>query len=91
MKRSKEQPFINTVNVIELDEGTVQGMASYKDDKPGNKAAEARFRKICKECITVGRLNKAPSDEDIDTMIEEGTAENGTYSLLLVHSTEPSA
>ncbi len=73
---------ILTVNVIELlNEGTpsVLSMRSFPDDASGNAEAEALFAHAAKE-------NGAKPDR-IPSYIEDGIFEDGTYSLLLTHST----
>ena len=73
---------LNTVNVIEMDGDTVLGLASYQDNEEGNRLAEIRFHDLAMANI------KNLVEEDVESYIEDGMAESGTYKLLLVHSTE---
>lgn len=69
---------LNTINVIEINTEKlfpdIIGLSSF--DNP--KEAEELFEKIA--------LKNGAKKEDIDYHIENGYFENGTYTLLLVHS-----
>ncbi len=71
---------INTVNVIEMSEGNIVGMASYPDTPEGNKNAEQRFRDVANE-------NTGYPLGAIEEAIENGILEDHTYSVLIFHST----
>jgi hypothetical protein len=71
---------ISTVNVIEFSDDMPIGLASYPDNKNGNKEAEKRFSAIAKE-------NGKFSDEDLEDGLEDGIVENGTWKVILWHST----
>ena len=74
---------IQTVNVIEfrtLDPSNIDGHDAWHEDKEGNKAAEARFAELV-------RLQKdGISDDDVQTMIEDGYCEVGEGAILLTHT-----
>jgi len=69
---------INTVNVIEMVDDDLLGITSFTDDEDGNKEAEARFH----QCA----IEHGCSDEDVESFIEDGYFEQGTYQLFLTHS-----
>jgi len=80
---------ISTVNVLEIADGDLLSIRSFKDNKKGNSEAEALFKNIIKE--THGRML---SDEDIESYVEDGyySSSNGgdcekdIYELILSHS-----
>jgi len=69
---------VDTVNVIEYADDTILGVTSFSEDDEGNKEAEAHFSKIAKE--------HGATEEDVDSFIEDGYHEQGTYQLFLCHS-----
>jgi hypothetical protein len=71
---------VATVNVIEFADDQPIGLASYPDNKTGNGEAEKRFKAIAKE-------NGTFLDEDLDAGVEDGIVENGTWKVVLFHST----
>ena len=75
---------LNTVNVIEMADGTVLGIVSYPDTKEGNQAAEERFRTVCKE-------NGLEDADEIEACIEDGNAEKNGWEAYIVHSVPPQA
>jgi len=70
---------LNTVNVFEHFGALPQNLHSFKDDKKGNKEAEALFTKLAKENGAV--------EAHIPSYIEDGIYESGDYSVFLIHST----
>jgi hypothetical protein len=70
---------LNTVNVVEIIEGTVRAIHSFTDDVDGNKSAQDLFLRLCQE-------NEVPPDENIDAAIEAGQITNGYWELVLIHS-----
>ncbi len=80
---------LNTVNVIELTNGVIQGLTAYPETPEGNKAAEEHFTRCVNE-------NNKPlvGEEDAGAVIdgaaflEDGTYNSGSgYEINLVHST----
>jgi hypothetical protein len=71
---------LNTINVIEIEDGLPISMTSFSDDAKGNAAAEKLYGKIIKE------LYPNTSDEDVEDAIEEGWFAAGDYCICLVHS-----
>ena len=73
---------MQTVNVIALSNDTEIAVFSFEDEgdgkQAGNEAAEAKFIEIAKA--------HGATDEDMDSFIEDGYHEQGTYQLFLVHS-----
>lgn len=69
---------IDTVNVIEFADDDLIEINSYEENEEGNKSAEARFR----QCAT----EHGCQEEDLDSFVEEGYYEQGTYQLFLAHS-----
>ena len=76
---------LNSVNIIEMSNGEMQGLRAFVDNPEGNTAAEARFRRLIEE-HEKGLPN--PSDEeDFGNYIEEGVYEDCSgYQLFLTHS-----
>jgi uncharacterized protein YoaH (UPF0181 family) len=81
-KEDEPTSKLNTVNVIEEDDGAVIRMASFQDDKEGNALAEKFFEDIMK---TRPEFSKSY----LKTCLEGGMFESLRYRILLVHSTEP--
>lgn len=77
---------LNTVNVIEMANGEMQGVRSFVDNPEGNKRAEDLFKRLVKENQQEPGLHPRLIEEDYDDLIEEGLYENGTYQLFLTHS-----
>jgi hypothetical protein len=75
----------NTVNVIEIVDGIVQSLRAWDDDQVGNAEAE----KVFHACVTENTKGDAvpPDDADMNGYVEDGTFEQGTYQVNLVHST----
>jgi uncharacterized protein YdcH (DUF465 family) len=72
---------LNTVNVIEITNGIIQGLTSYPETPEGNQAAEAHFGRLLTE-------HNAETDDVIEQAIEDGTYNDGSgYEVNLVHST----
>jgi len=69
---------IDTVNVIEYADDDLIGINSYAEGEEGNRSAESRFRQCATEhgCIEI----------DLDSFVEDGYYEQGTYQLFLSHS-----
>jgi hypothetical protein len=72
---------ISTVNVIEFGENKtdVLSMASFADSEEGNISAEVLF--------AAKALENGCSAKDVESHIEDGVYENGTYTILVTHST----
>jgi hypothetical protein len=73
--------MLNTVNVIEFSEGEILGLASYNDDKEGNAQAEERFMSLLDENTGL-RSRKAKY-----AALDEGWFEDGTWKVVIFHST----
>jgi hypothetical protein len=71
--------LIATVSVIEITNGTMQGVHAFNDDIEGNLGAEALFRKFLKE-------NTELTDGQIDMCVEDGHYETNGYEIFLTHS-----
>ena len=69
---------VDTVNVIEYAEDDLQGIVSFDETPEGNKEAEAHFKSILEE-------NKVDA-EDIDSFVEDGYWEQGSYQIFISHS-----
>jgi len=69
---------VDTVNVIEFADDDLQGITSYEESEEGNTEASAHFRQCATEhgCLEI----------DVDSFIEDGYFEQGTYQLFLTHS-----
>jgi hypothetical protein len=74
-----ELQLINTVNVIEITNGTLQGVRAWNDDQIGNEQAELVFRAFLKE-------NTNLTDGQIDMCVEEGHYATNGYEIFLTHS-----
>jgi hypothetical protein len=74
---------LNTVNVVEMNGDSVLSLVAFQDNEEGNRLAEIRFHDLAMENI------KNLVEEDVESYIEDGFVESGTFKLLLVHSTEP--
>ena len=76
---------LNTVNVIEMNvessSTSVLGLAAFPDDPEGNAAAEVRFTRLA--------LDNGAKVANVDSHLEDGYFETGTYWLGLVHSLAP--
>lgn len=72
---------LKTVNVIAYSDDTISGMRSWSEDKSGNRAAEAEFKKMVK-------LYAGSTPEDISEWIDGGywESDDGYYKVFLVHS-----
>ena len=69
---------IKAVNVMEYADDDLLGITTFTDDEEGNKEAEDHFRKCA--------IENGCSTEDIDSFIEDGYFEQGTYQIFLSHS-----
>lgn len=72
---------IATVNVIEMIDGGLTGITSFKDDTKGNKEAEKLFKACLKDYAR---------EEEIDSFIEDGYFNFDAefqYEVFLSHST----
>lgn len=78
--KEKTMAKLNTVNVIEMADGSVVSLAAYPDTPEGNKEAEQWFKDVANENTGYGM-------EAIEESLDDGIVEDGTYSVLLVHST----
>jgi hypothetical protein len=70
---------LSTVNVIEITNGTMQGVHAFADDAEGNQQAEALFRKFLKE-------NTELTDGQVDLCVEDGHYDTNGYEIFLTHS-----
>lgn len=70
---------LNTVNVFETIGNLPQNLHAFKDDKKGNKEAEALFTKLAKE--------NSAAEADMSSYIEDGIYDDGDYAVYLIHST----
>ena len=72
---------LNTVNVIELTDGTIQSVRSFDETPEGNKEAEALFTSCAEE--------NGFDEDEVAIGLDEGTLEgvDGSYALFIVHST----
>jgi hypothetical protein len=77
----EETPMLKTVNVIEYSEGEILGLASYPDTKEGNTDAEARFKDL------IGENTGIRTEEDVAAALDDGYVEDGTYKVVIFHST----
>jgi len=69
---------INTVNVVEMTDDYTMSINSFEDNEDGNKEANSMFTKCA--------LENGCSNEDVDSFIEDGYFEQGTYQLFIIHS-----
>lgn len=70
---------LNTVNVIEMFNGSFKQLIAFPDNEAGNHGAESLFVSILKE-------HDVPSD-DIFSYVEDGIYDNDNgHVVLLVHS-----
>jgi hypothetical protein len=71
---------VNTVNIVEIHDSTLNKITSFKDDPTGNKEAEALFIKVAKK---LGAKKK-----DMDSYLDDGTFDSSDYinSVSIVHS-----
>ena len=72
--------MIKTVNVIEFADDDLLGITAFEDTPDGNKEAEAHFR--------AGLVEAGVTAEDIDSFVEDGYWEQGTYQVFLSHSSQ---
>lgn len=68
---------LSTINVIENTNGQIT-LAAYPDNKEGNENAEKLFMSTARE--------HGAEEIDLDTHVENGLYECGTYTIYLVHS-----
>lgn len=74
---------VNTVNVVEMNNGEFQMIRSFPETPEGNKAAEDFF---CRKLHEHNRHNEL-SAADMEGCVEEGTYEDcGGHQLFLTHS-----
>lgn len=69
---------MQTVNVIVLKDDTNIAVHAFEDSPEGNGLAEAKFAEIAKA--------HDATDADVESFLEDGYHEQGTYQLFLVHS-----
>lgn len=77
--KKKKLRLIATVNVIEITNGTLQGVHAFRDNKPGNAQAEKVFRAFLKENTTL-------TDGQVDLCVEDGHYDTNGYEIFLTHS-----
>ena len=71
---------IDTVNVIEYTDDTINGITSYDNTPEGNEEARAHFLAI------LGELGDNLTDEEVQEYLDDGYWEQGDYQTFLVHS-----
>jgi len=71
---------LQTINVIEYSNGSVQGVCSWTDHKRGNREAEETF----KACVKFKLSNI--SIADIESCVKNGYFSIGDYEVYLTHS-----
>jgi hypothetical protein len=71
--------LIAVVTVIEITNGTMQGVHAFPDDLEGNVGAEALFRKCLKE-------NTELTDGQIELCVDDGHYDTNGYEIFLTHS-----
>ena len=71
---------INTVNIIEYADDDLLGLTSFSEDQKGNQEAEAHFKSVIKE------YDSKVTEEELETFVEDGYYEQGTYQAFLYHS-----
>jgi hypothetical protein len=70
---------IATVNVIEINDGNVTQIVSFKDNKKGNNEAETLFVKIAQE--------NGATDDEMDVCLESGYfGQSNDYIVCITHS-----
>jgi division protein CdvB (Snf7/Vps24/ESCRT-III family) len=71
---------LQTVNVIEFFNETIQNVTSFSDDAEGNKEAETLFSKIATE--------NGFSGDDIEAGLDDGYLDRPSddYNLFITHS-----
>ena len=74
---------MNTVNVIVVVNNTVDKIISFPDDEKGNKDAEMAFLNECANRLT--NWNEY-TQNDLDTIIENGIENFGNGSINITHS-----
>lgn len=77
--KKKKLRLIATVNVIEITNGTLQGVHSFRDNKIGNKQAEQVFVEFLKE-------NTSLTEGQIALCVEDGHYDTNGYEIFLTHS-----
>lgn len=74
---------IATVNVIEMVDGRIIGLASYSDTQEGNKEAEALFKELYRENTRGVAFRKA----DFQLLLDDGAYEDSNgYQLIITNS-----
>ena len=63
---------VSTVNVIHLENGILNGIFSFNDNKLGNKHAEKKFIDLINHHVT-----EPLTKENADNALDEGHYENG--------------
>ena len=71
---------LKTVNVIEYADDDLASITSFEETHDGNVEAEYHFMEI------LGELGDNLSEEDIESFVEDGYWEQGTYQVFLSHS-----
>lgn len=71
---------LNAVNVIECANDSILSVRSFTDDEDGNKEAEHLY----KACVEENGDNVQPSE--METYIEDGYFEQGSYQVFITHS-----
>lgn len=72
---------MQTVNVVEYVDDSVNSVHAFSDDEVGNKEAEELFIRCAKE-------NGAEQKDLEDFILEDGFYEAGEYQVFLKHSSK---
>jgi hypothetical protein len=79
-----------TVNVIELEQGTLQSIRSFNDDVKGNKQAEKTYIAMIKSNLANSQGSGEGdrfTKEDIECFLDDGIYnDEAGYELMLSHS-----
>lgn len=78
---------MKTVNVIEIVDGTIQGLKAFPDNVKGNKQALKYFVKMYTAGQGSGRGPNLTSSQITDSLLADGRFDfGGGYEAFLVHS-----
>ena len=79
---------IQTVNVIEFNQGYYERVTSFNDNEKGNKEAEKFFVKCMRKNWNAEiETNKKPFKASIDACLDNGHFDNGEgYECYISHS-----
>lgn len=78
---------VNTVNVIELTNGELQGLRAFTDNPKGNRRAEKLFRQLIEEYEISLPKDTQSDEEDFEDYLNDGIYDvHSGYTLFLCHS-----